>query len=306
MAKEMIYNEEELSETTTLLNTSLDIVEKDIGPSLISNFSYLQDLGFSSLSSLKNQVEQLSIFQKALIAKINGHNSELGELEQELTNYINQEAISGSREDTGYKGEVIDIDDINLDDVNKGQKINNEYLENVSPIFTSSQKMAILENINNNSDSDFTLLFTDPDKSNVLVCELKKILGDSDAVLSDVATDEEKNIQKVILNSMADGDNNYFAEFGTDSILQGMPYLKEFAQNKNITVGDLVLDNEYSNDFMLALKNIYNGDDKNLESLGESEIESIKSYVDKIAEQNNMTAQELLTAENAGLIKRGY
>lgn len=306
MAKEMIYNEEELSETTTLLNTSLDIVEKDIGPSLISNFSYLQDLGFSSLSSLKNQVEQLSIFQKALIAKINGHNSELGELEQELTNYINQEAISGSREDTGYKGEVIDIDDINLDDVNKGQKINNEYLENVSPIFTSSQKMAILENINNNSDSDFTLLFTDPDKSNVLVCELKKILGDSDAVLSDVATDEEKNIQKVILNSMADGDNNYFAEFGTDSILQGMPYLKEFAQNKNITVGDLVLDNEYSNDFMLALKNIYNGDDKNLESLGESEIESIKSYVDKIAEQNNMTAQELLTVENAGLIKRGY
>jgi hypothetical protein len=144
----------------------------------------------------------------------------------------------------------------------------------------------------------------DPAKANILVYQLKSMLKQTDIKQSELATDDEKSIQKIMLESLSKEDKNPFAELDDSTFLTGMPYLKQIAKSNNINFSDLIVEDKYASILMTGLSNIYNGNVDN--TLTTNEIEKVKTYIDAIAKNNNMDAKTLLSdPKNMSLIKGG-
>lgn len=306
MANEIKYNTEEINETQTILKESLNILQNEISTPLNSEFEALSkvDLFSSGLTKLKSQTETLVENYTTFSSSLSQHENDLSTFEDtqasEVREYISN--YSGSRHYSS--GSSHDIDSISTDNVEEGNAINNSYLETILPEISYNSKVQALKNILTYNNDTLTALLTDVSKANILVYQLKKMLNGQDLKISQLATDDEKKIQKIMLETLSKESNNPFAELDDSTFLKGMPYLVKIAKENNITIGDLILEDKYSSILMSSLINIYNGNVNN--SLTEKEISGVKSYLDQIATINNLNIKTLFSdVKNITLIKGG-
>ena len=306
MANEIKYNTEEINETQTILKESLNILQNEISTPLNSEFEALSkvDLFSSGLTKLKSQTETLVENYTTFSSSLSQHENDLSTFEDtqasEVREYISN--YSGSRHYSS--GSSHDTDSISTDNVEEGNAINNSYLETILPEISYNSKVQALKNILTYNNDTLTALLTDASKANILVYQLKKMLNGQDLKISQLATDDEKKIQKIMLETLSKESNNPFAELDDSTFLKGMPYLTKIAKENNITVGDLILEDKYSSILMSSLINIYNGNVNN--SLTEKEISGVKSYLDQIATINNLNIKTLFSdVKNITLIKGG-
>ena len=306
MANEIKYNTEEINETQTILKESLNILQNEISTPLNSEFEALSkvDLFSSGLTKLKSQTETLVENYTTFSSSLSQHENDLSTFEDtqasEVREYISNYSSSGHYS----SGSSHDTDSISTDNVEEGNAINNSYLETILPEISYNSKVQALKNILTYNNDTLTALLTDVSKANILVYQLKKMLNGQDLKISQLATDDEKKIQKIMLETLSKESNNPFAELDDSTFLKGMPYLTKIAKENNITVGDLILEDKYSSILMSSLINIYNGNVNN--SLTEKEISGVKSYLDQIATINNLNIKTLFSdVKNITLIKGG-
>jgi hypothetical protein len=281
-------------------------LQNEISTPLNSEFEALSkvDLFSSGLTKLKSQTETLVENYTTFSSSLSQHENDLSTFEDtqasEVREYISN--YSGSRHYSS--GSSHDTDSISTDNVEEGNAINNSYLETILPEISYNSKVQALKNILTYNNDTLTALLTDVSKANILVYQLKKMLNGQDLKISQLATDDEKKIQKIMLETLSKESNNPFAELDDSTFLKGMPYLTKIAKENNITIGDLILEDKYSSILMSSLINIYNGNVNN--SLTEKEISGVKSYLDQIATINNLNIKTLFSdVKNITLIKGG-
>lgn len=306
MASLINYNSQEVQDAQSILKESVNILQNDIQSPLSSDFGPLKELDLFSdgLSKLTSQVESLIESHTAFAEQLAQHDSEMAELESSQESAVS-EYVGGSTGGGGYYGGgSSSSSSVTTDDVDDGKAVTNAYLAEIVPQLSYDSKLQALKNILVDNNGSLTELLTDVSKANILVYELKKMLKDSTAKISDTVTDEEKNIQKILLDAMAVSEKNPFAELSDYTFLKGMPYLVQVAKNNNINFSSLILDDKYSNVLMTALSDIYNGNAANV--LNTQEITGVKDYLDLIAKSNGVDVQTLLSdTKYVSVIKGG-
>ena len=286
-------NSEVVSNVLSNLSNVYSTFSSDIISSINGDFQVLTALGFTNcLSKIKNQYSSISSTQKNIIDSIASHLSEVVDTEEQLNNTFNNSYSS-----TSYVGDASTGFDINneasyeIDDVNKGKKINSEELSEIISSLSVDDKKTLLNliNINKNNDTSLDGLLTNYENSEELCVLLKSILNSS-VEFEDFTKEETQLIQKTLLESIVSDETEYI-ETNTNSVLIAKEYLQSICKDYNIELIDLFNDSSYSNVLKTSLKNLYNG---NVDGVLESKIIEFRDYVDKVASKNNMSSIELI------------
>ena len=309
MANEINYDTKELEEARAILKESAGILQGEIDSALKSNFEPLTkvDLFSGGLSKLQSQAASLIENYNTFSSSLGEHDSDLAAFEDNQAaaaeNYINSGGGGGGG--SYSSGDSYDTEQVAVADQQDGQAINSEnYLEEVLPQITYDSKLQALKNILAYNEDTLTAILSDPAKANILVYQLKSMLKQTGITKSELSTDDEKKIQKILLESICKEDKNPFAELDDSTYLTGMPYLKQLATSNNINFSDLIVEDKYASILMSGLSNIYNGNAGN--TLTSKEVEKVKAYIDEIASINKMDAKTLLSnVNNVSLIKGG-
>ena len=295
MADKINYNSEDINEARVILNDSIRILESEISTPLSKDFKVLSETGLftEGLSKLQAQFNTLANDHTTFLNSLASHDSDLSTFEKEQADAVRDYIEDNSNNNSYYGGERSSHKKKKSKDKDDGNEISDKELKNIVADLSYSKKLQALQSILNMNGVDLTSLLTNQDNSNVLSYLLKQILNDSSAEISDNPTKYEKLIQETLLESIAKDDNNVFASLKEDSFLQGMTYLKDVANNNHVDVTDLVLDDKYSSLLLSSIKDMYQGKSETM--LTSYEIKSVKAYVDKIASNNNISVDTLLS-----------
>ena len=312
MANEVVYTSQEVQNAISILNEAYTTMNTGIANSINSDFSVLTDLDLfsSGLSKIKEQVTSLAQIYETLIAKLKTHDTTMEETEQSMNDAVDNYTDSAYRGSGGYgsggssshgSGHEAEAEKPTVEEEEDGKQISDEQLKEIIKEFDFANLKVALQNILN-ANGNLTAMLSDNYNANILVYMLKKMLG-GEVDLSKLSTTDETLIQKQILEKLAAEENNVFASLDENTYLAALPYLKKIANDNNIKFSELILEPKNEQVLLTALKNVYEG---NATSLNENETNSVRSYIDKIASQNSITADELLSkTSNMSLIKGG-
>lgn len=304
MAEEITFDSEELFGIENILESSEKIFNDDIKKDLSNDFTSLLDLGFTGVSVVQNQTSTLSTNHDSFTKALKNHDQNITSLESSIDEKIKAMIDNKEIDDNNDASEVEELIDVDLDDIEKGQTISDEQLTSLVSEFTYTSKVGILKNILSYDVSNITSLITIPENSNILVYELRQMLYDDVTDINAKATDNEKHIQKEFINSLASEETNPFKDIEEDTFLKGLPYYKRIAELNNMDAGDLLVDKENEKLLKDCIEHIYNHTSVN--GLSESDINSVKNYVNQIAKENNMSANELFeNSSTISLLKGG-
>lgn len=282
----MVYDSQELSELISKIKESIGIID-DVKSSLNNDFALLDDLEYSGLSTFKDNANKLSENYLNFLNILEKHIEEMDNIEKEQLSIIEKYLVENVAVNTHYSGGKVAIDKIVLDRTNTKDILSN-YINEVIPTFSYEIKKETLNNILNDED-DLISIITDENESDVFVYQLNNILKDKyDIRLDKLTKSDEIVLQKEFLEKISDNDTNIFSD--SNSILSGLSYYKDVAKKNNISISDLIFDNDEL--FIQATKDIYEniGDDL----LTEEESSCFKKYIDSVANSNNISSLDLL------------
>ena len=295
MAKGSVsINSDVVSSILANMSSVYSTFSSDITSSVDGDFSVLSELGFGNcISKIKSQATSLTNVQKSIIDSIASHLSDVEDTENKLNSGFNN-SYSGSSYvgDSSSGSDDVGGSDYDVDDDEDGKKINAEELASMITSLDEDEKKSLLSLINSNKDSNTSLndLLMNYENSEELFKILKSVLG-TDKEFADFTDEEKELIQKTLLNTIVNGETEY-QELKTDSILMAKEYLKDVCNDYKIDPSDLIYDSLYRNVLKTSLKDLYNG---NVDSdVPESEILEFRQYVDKVAQQNNTSAIDLI------------
>lgn len=308
MAQEVVYTSQEVHNAVSILNEAYTTMNTSIANSINSDFTVLTDLDLfaSGLAKIKEQVTSLAQIYETLIAKLKAHDTTMEETEQTMNNYVDDytgssRSNSSSSSRSHRSASSIETEAPTTVEEEDGKKISNEELQTIIENLDFSNLKVALQNILN-SNENLTAMLSDNYNANILTYMLKSMLG-GEVDLSKITTDEETLIQKKLLDQLASQEGNVFASLDESTYLAAMPYLKEVANSNNISFSSLILDSKNEDKLLDALKNVYDG---NTSSLNDNEISSVRTYLDKIANDNSISSDELLSSTKyMSLIKGG-
>lgn len=308
MAQEVVYTSQEVHNAVNILNEAYTTMNTSIANSINSDFTVLTDLDLfsSGLAKIKEQVKSLAQIYETLIAKLKAHDTTMEETEQTMNTYVDDYTSSSRKSGSSYHRSHGDSSSIEAEapttvEENDGKKISNDELQTIIENLDYSNLKVALQNILN-SNENLTAMLSDNFNANILTYMLKSMLG-GEVDLSKIATEEETLIQKKLLDQLASQNNNVFASLDESTYLAAMPYLKEIAKDNNIEFSSLILDKKNEDKLLGALKSVYDG---NVSSLNDNEIGSVRNYLDKIANDNSISIDELLASTKyMSLIKGG-
>lgn len=307
MADKIVYSEQELEAAKANLTEGLNILKNDIETSINSDFSVLEELGLFSngITKIKAQTASLGEVHNSLINKLAKHAQDYRDQESQNQRFI-EYAQDGKRiKDSPYAGgSTSGREDQNLEKEN-GKAIENSYLKEVIPLFSSESRLQMLKNLLTYNTASLTALFTDAAKSNMLIYQLKKMLKDNTAVQSELSLDEEKELQKQLLESIAKEEKNLFLEVDEVLFLAGLSYYKQVALKNNMNVSDLLIDEKHEELLMKSFHDMYYDGD-NLIDVPKEEIKRVKEYFDNLSKAKNISVNDLLSDKKyMEIIKEG-
>jgi hypothetical protein len=282
-----------------------NLIQSDIEYSINKDFSMLKELDLFSdgLDLLLSRSDNIIYLNNKLVNFLNTHDDDFCELENGHITLFNKEEVEEQNEDA-YSGSVVNIDEIVLNKINDGKVILTEYVSEVIPSFSYDMKLEVLKDITNNNANSLSLL-TDPDESDILIYQLKNILSDKYSIeLNKLTKEEEKELQKSFFESISDNDTNIFDEIETNTFLHGLSYYKQVAQKNGMSITDLLFDDKNKDLFMNSINDIYNNSDQ-IDVLTESEMDSVKNYINETASANSISVNELLSNNKYSSILKG-
>lgn len=294
----IIINSNEINKTINYLSTSCANLEENMAGKLPGNFSVLADLDLYSngISTIISQTNLVIDSHKTLISQITQHLESYASKETQLSSLLesglgNYQSSSGS-----YSGDDIVSDDIMIDDVDSGKKIDASYLLENIPKLTDDEKRTMLYLLNVNKPEDTTLvsLLLDTSSSEKLYTTLKKIFKDTFQDSTNLTLEDYQKVQKILLDSICSGDI-LTQNLKTDSILSAKEYLLKISSENNINISDLLLENKYTKILQTALLNLYDGNEIGKYELSNDMINNFREYIDNLATYNNTTSEHLLT-----------
>lgn len=305
MSKEIKYNSEELQEAQSIIQESERILQSDILTHFDYDFEVLKELDLFSegLNKLKDQGETLIKNHDTFFSSLKEHDSDLTSFEDLQASQVSS-YIDGERSSSKYSGgSKKSHKKIKTDETIEGTEIKDSDLKELLDNMSYEDKQVFLKSVLGDNPEAITALLTNEDNSSVLTYLLKKVLNDNGAEIGEVPTEYEKEIQKQLLESILTTDTQETYNFGTDTFLQGLPYLTQIAKQNNIDVSTMILDDKYNGILREAIKDIYDGNvDTNLT---EEQINGVKSYIDSISQTSNIPVDTLLSVDNFMYIVKG-
>lgn len=305
MANQIVYSEEELELAKTNLNDSINILKNDIESSLNNDFSVLEELDLFSngLAKLKRQTSSLGENHTSLVNKLTRHASSIREDEDARLQAIDDMRGRGKTPSNNYAGGSVSGRSEEGYEKENGKAVTNSYLKEIIPELSAESKLQMLKNILVYKSS-VTALLGNEAKANMLIYYLKRMLKDEGALQSSLALDEEKELQKIIIESIAKEDKNLFAEIDEASYFAGLSFYKEVALKNNINVSDLLMNKEHEKLLMQSFHDIYFN--STAFDINEQETMKVKEFFDLVAKKHNMEVEKLLSdVNNMKLIKEG-
>ena len=200
-----------------------------------------------------------------------------------------------------YSGEKITLDSIVLDKtLSSESEVLNNYIKEIIPTLSYDMKKEVLNNILNGEDT-LTSILINEDESDIFVYQLNNILKDKyDIKLDKLSKEDETMLQKLFLDNISDNDTNIFEN--SKSILSGLSYYKHVAKKNNISLSDLMFDNDEL--LLESTKELYENIGTDL--LTDTEINNFREYIDNISKSNNISSLDLLSnSKYISLIKGG-
>ena len=294
----MVYDSNEILEIESKVKDTISVID-DIKTSL-NNFKVLEDLDlYDGLSTFKTNTNNLSEKHIKLNTILDNHNKEMEDIERQQNNLIDKYVNSNTTVNDYYNGEKITIDKIVLNKKLEGKDLLNNYISEVVPALSYDAKKEVLKNILNGEDNLISIL-TDENESDIFVYQLKNILNDKDIKLDKLTQEEEKELQKEFLETITNNDTNIFSD--KKSFLSGLPYYKDVAKKNNISLSDLIFENDEM--FLNSTRDIY--ENMEIDLLTDEETKNFKEYIDDIANSNNISSLDLLNnTKYVSLIKGG-
>ena len=304
MAQEITYDQDEICEIESLVESLEKLFDDDIKKDLSNDFTSLFDIGFTGLSKLKEQTNTLATNHNTLGTELKKHDNNMTSLENAIDVKIKSMIDTSLIEDTNNTSAARVLSEIEFAKVNKGKKVSIETLTASVHEFSYNSKVTLLKNILKYDNGSVTSLLTDPDKANILVYEIRQMFNDKESEMSTEATEEEKQFQTELLNSLAEEKENVFKDVDEETFLRGLPYYKKIADLNGMKVSDLVIDKKNEKLLTDCIKYVYEHTFVN--GLLQQDLSAVKGYVKGVSSKNNITPGILLSSKTgASLIKGG-
>jgi len=291
-------NSEEIMTSVGILDQSLSVLQGEMQPSIVSNFEALceTDLFSEGLSKITNQINSLIGSNENLMTKITVHSEEFAELEKELAKYA-EEYESGYRGgSSGNSGSFSNVANIIVENINNGISVKTEDVMSSIPKLDEDSQIKLIKFLNTNKKSDTSIraLLFDASKSGLLLTMLKKFYGDTSGKLDATISNDSYTVQKELLKLLNNSNINT-VELYDNTILVAKDYLSSIAKENSITLEELILDEKYNKILINSVKNLYDGNISQKYNVSAEVINSVRTTVDNIAKNNNVTAEEVIT-----------
>lgn len=296
-------NSDEIMKAISILDGSLNILEGTMLTSISNDFKVLSSLGLftDGLDKLKTQIETMKKSNENLMTKISLHAAEMQEVEESIVAEVNSTFISSGNYSGGGGGSYYsDISQISVSTVTENTNINNnqvaDAINNIKPIDINN--ILSFLNINKGEYSISDILFCDVG-SGILLCLLKKFYGDKDIKIDTIVSKDSYDIQKTLLEKLLNDDvviDN--KEFNSSLIVMEKEYFKSIAKENDIAVSELLLNEKYENLLLSSIEKLYLGKDLEKYNLEEDSIENVKLYIEKVADDNGVSVEKVLSDVN--------
>lgn len=296
-------NSDEIMKAISILDGSLNILEGTMLTSISNDFKVLSSLGLftDGLDKLKTQIETMKKSNENLMTKISLHAAEMQEVEESIVAEVNSTFISSGNYSGGGGGSYYsDISQISVSTVTENTNINNnqvaDAINNIKPIDINN--ILSFLNINKGEYSISDILFCDVG-SGILLCLLKKFYGDKDIKIDTIVSKDSYDIQKTLLEKLLNDDvviDN--KEFNSSLIVMEKEYFKSIAKENDIAVSELLLNEKYETLLLSSIEKLYLGKDLEKYNLEEEAIENVKLYIEKVADDNGVSVEKVLSDVN--------
>lgn len=294
----MIYDSDELLQIESRIKESLNVIS-DIKASIDNDFKIFDDLEYDGLTTIRNNTNSLDEIHNKLCTIIDNHIKEMDNVEKEQLNIIDKYIEDNVSINNYYSGEKITIDSIVLDKTNPSEILNN-YVKEVIPTLSYDMKKETLNNILNGEET-LTSILINEDESDIFVYQLNNILKDKyDIKIDKLSKEDETMIQRLFLDNISNNDTNIFEN--SKSILSGLSYYKYVAKKNDMSLSDLIFDNDEL--LLESTKELYENIGTDL--LTDDEINNFREYIDNVSKNNNISSLDLLSdSKYISLIKGG-
>lgn len=296
----MIYDSDELLQIESRIKESLNAI-LDIKSSIDNDFKIFDDLEYDGLTTIRNNTNSLDEIHNKLYTIIDNHIKEMDNVEKEQLGIIDKYIEDDVSINNYYSGEKITLDSIVLDKtLSSESEVLNNYIKEIIPTLSYDMKKEVLNNILNGEDT-LTSILINEDESDIFVYQLNNILKDKyDIKIDKLSKEDETMLQKLFLDNISDNDTNIFEN--SKSILSGLSYYKHVAKKNNISLSDLMFDNDEL--LLESTKELYENIGTDL--LTDTEINNFREYIDNISKSNNISSLDLLSnSKYISLIKGG-
>lgn len=290
---------DDITNAVGILDGSLNIMEGSIATSITGDFTVLSslDLFTEGLGKLKSQLDALKQSNENLMTKITLHADDIAKLEEKIVTSIQEELIRGSAGTGGSGSYYSDIEEVGVENVSNNTNISNaQVLDNIGKITkVDVDNIMSFLNINKGEYSINDILLSDVG-SGILLCLLKKFYGDTSVVIDTSVSEESFNIQKLLLEKLLSSENGIEGvSFNENSILIAKDYFTSVAKENNMAVSELLLNEKHEALLMDSINKLYLGEDLSKYNVDKKTVDTVRNFVDKVAEDNGISAEKLLS-----------
>ena len=290
---------EDVMNAITILDSSLNIMESSMLTSISKDFAVLSslDLFNEGLAKLKAQVTALKQSNENLMTKITLHADEIAALEEEITTQIQKELITYDAGSGGGGSYYSDINSIDVEDVTNNTNISNlQVVENLNDVTkVDIDNILSFLNINKGDYSINDILLSDVG-SGILLCLLKRFYGDSNVNIDTTVSEETFNIQKLLLEKLLNSESDISnVGFKDNTILVAKDYFVSIAKENNLEISELLLNEKHETLLLDSINKLYLGEDLSKYNVSEKTLNTVKNFVDKVAEDNGVTVEKVLS-----------
>ena len=302
------YSSEVVDESKSLVSGTKDKLES-VDNSYNSLDAIVSCGMFSNgFSKIKSQTKSITNALQTIIDTLSTHDRDMENTNSLVINMVKNycDTHGGTYRDENRdirnKGTIISSDKIDTEDVEEGKEISSNKLVDYIVKMDYTTTLETLKNISKKG-GDLEVLLTDRYSANICSYILKNILG-AETDLGKVVTSDDTLIQRKLLEKTVSFDDETIAKIDQNTLLRGIPYFKSVANDNDIDVCDLIQSDAKESLLLKSLNDIYSGDVSSL--LGESNINSVKNYLDGVASSNGISTKTLLSSTNyMSLIKGG-
>lgn len=287
-------NSDVVNNALSYIVNSCGTLEGNVLGKLPGNFEVLSELDLfsSGLTKLSKQVDEIVTTEKSIISTITEHLSQIAESEENLYQSFNSGIGSYSGGSSGGATGPSSGSDTTVDNQEDGKKIKaDELMKSIQELDANSiVELLNLINIKKDEKTKLTDMLFDTSKSQELFTIIKELLKDQ-PLDENISLDDYKKIQKTLLNRLMTAEFD-IKGLTDSSILTAKEYLVSIAKNNNVSPEDLILDSNYRNTLKVSLMKLYDGD--GVSNVKNEEIIAFRTYIDKVAKENDVTVEDLL------------